>query len=272
VFAPAVASMPAFLLFFADARSGHSLIGSLIDAHPHAVVSNEANVLEQYVQEVFPSIDAAADLPKKVSAADWREHAVKLAPALVRERALARVVDNAVWCGLTGRYQTDYLYSVPGAYSGQWTCDINVIGDKKGLGTRVAVRALSKVGALELFGDFVDALAVDALKIIIVRTTDAAAQTSELDPDDPDELVDSLRSELAWPRPAHGTRLDVLRVDDFACAPDEQLRRICAFLGLSEDETFLAAATATVNTGYCHRTGTRTPEERVGAVGLDRFG
>ena len=161
---------------------------------------------------------------------------------------------------------------MPGAYSGQWTCDINVIGDKKGLGTRVAVRALSKVGALELFGDFVDALAVDALKIIIVRTTDAAAQTSELDPDKSDELVDSLRSELAWPRPAHGTRLDVLRVDDFACAPDEQLRRICAFLGLSEDETFLAAATATVNTGYCHRTGTRTPEERKGAVGLDRFG
>ena len=37
-------------------------------------------------------------------------------------------------------------------------------------------------------------------------------------------------------------------------------------------ETFLAAATARVNTGYCHRTGTRTHKERKGAVGLDRFG
>jgi hypothetical protein len=37
-----------FVIFVANARSGHTLIGSLIDAHPNAMVSNELNVLQSY--------------------------------------------------------------------------------------------------------------------------------------------------------------------------------------------------------------------------------
>ena len=36
------------LLFIGYARSGHTLIGSLLDAHPHAVIANEYNMLGRW--------------------------------------------------------------------------------------------------------------------------------------------------------------------------------------------------------------------------------
>jgi hypothetical protein len=39
----------AFCLFVGYGRSGHSAIGSLIDAHPHAVISHELHAVKRYV-------------------------------------------------------------------------------------------------------------------------------------------------------------------------------------------------------------------------------
>ena len=36
------------LMFIGYARSGHTLIGSLLDAHPNMVVANEYNILEKW--------------------------------------------------------------------------------------------------------------------------------------------------------------------------------------------------------------------------------
>ena len=37
------------IIFIGYARSGHTLIGSLLDAHPNMVIANEFNVLEKWV-------------------------------------------------------------------------------------------------------------------------------------------------------------------------------------------------------------------------------
>ena len=37
-------------LFIGYARSGHTLIGSLLDAHPHIVIANELNVFERWME------------------------------------------------------------------------------------------------------------------------------------------------------------------------------------------------------------------------------
>ena len=37
-----------FVLFIGYPRSGHSLVGSLIDAHPHAVVSHEVDIISEW--------------------------------------------------------------------------------------------------------------------------------------------------------------------------------------------------------------------------------
>jgi hypothetical protein len=36
-----------FLLFFGQPRSGHSIVGSILDAHPQMAVANEYNVLKR---------------------------------------------------------------------------------------------------------------------------------------------------------------------------------------------------------------------------------
>ena len=40
-----------FLMFIGYPRSGHTLISSLLDAHPNAIVTNEFNVIDE---QVFP--------------------------------------------------------------------------------------------------------------------------------------------------------------------------------------------------------------------------
>lgn len=37
-----------FVLFIGYPRSGHSLVGALIDAHPHAVVSHEVDIISEW--------------------------------------------------------------------------------------------------------------------------------------------------------------------------------------------------------------------------------
>ena len=37
-----------FVLFIGHARSGHSIIGSMMDAHPNMVISHEFQVLEKW--------------------------------------------------------------------------------------------------------------------------------------------------------------------------------------------------------------------------------
>jgi hypothetical protein len=41
----------AFCLFVGYSRSGHSLVGALLDAHPEITVAHEANVLELVIEE-----------------------------------------------------------------------------------------------------------------------------------------------------------------------------------------------------------------------------
>ena len=41
-----------FLLFIGTPRSGHSIVGAILDAHPLAIVSHEVNALERISEGV----------------------------------------------------------------------------------------------------------------------------------------------------------------------------------------------------------------------------
>ena len=102
--ADAVAQNASLLIFVASGRSGHTLVGSLVDAHPNAMVSNELNLPALFIKH--------SERP--------------------RQFFLEHMMANSLMCGILGRTQTGYSYSVPGAYTGQWRDRISVIGDKKG--------------------------------------------------------------------------------------------------------------------------------------------
>lgn len=90
-----------FVQFMGFPRSGHSLIGSILDAHPEAIIAHE--------------LDAMGLLHK----------------GLPRQLLYPLIVANSHAFSQHGRYWNGYSYQVPGQPQGQ-AQDIQVIGDKKG--------------------------------------------------------------------------------------------------------------------------------------------
>lgn len=90
-----------FCVFLGYPRSGHSIVGSLLDAHPHITISHALGVLK-YVNAGFN-----------------------------REQLFHLIVENARNQAVKGRRQDEYDLSVPGQYQGD-SSQIRVIGDKRG--------------------------------------------------------------------------------------------------------------------------------------------
>jgi len=99
-------------MFLASAHSGHSLIGSLLDAHDSVIVANEADALHLWETEYSHT---AAD----------------------RVPFMRHLYENSLACAMYTRWQHGYNYTVTNAANGQFMPgELRVIGDKKG-GTSV---------------------------------------------------------------------------------------------------------------------------------------
>lgn len=90
-----------FLMFIAWPRSGHSLLGALLDAHPDMAIAHELHVFKWYSEEFASS---------EVMYACWQ---------------------NARHYGIAGRLWGAYDYTVPGQWQGR-VRRLSVLGDKKG--------------------------------------------------------------------------------------------------------------------------------------------
>jgi hypothetical protein len=91
----------AFCLFVGYQRSGHSVVGSLLDAHPDVVLAHQANALRL----------AAEGLP--------------------REELFDRLLRLSAEQAASGRRQSRYSYAVEGQWQGRFR-ELLVIGDKAG--------------------------------------------------------------------------------------------------------------------------------------------
>jgi len=99
-----------FVVFVGYSRSGHSLVGSLLDAHPEVVIAHELHALKHLL-------------------AGW--------PFADVVRAIRY---NAHFFARTGRSYSGYDYDVPGQHQGR-TARLAVAGDKKANGTGRVLRA-----------------------------------------------------------------------------------------------------------------------------------
>lgn len=97
----ALTQLETYVMFLGYPRSGHTLIGSLLNAHPEIVIAHELNAL-RYIQWGFS-----------------------------RERLLALLLRRDQEFGRLGRCWSRYDYSVPGSWQGSWR-RLRVIGDKRG--------------------------------------------------------------------------------------------------------------------------------------------
>lgn len=218
---PPVLDAPAtFVLFVGYPRSGHSLVGALLDAHPEMAIAHELDVLR------------------------FR------AAGFSRDQVLLLIAENSRRLGRLGRRWGRHDYAVPGASQGSWR-RLAVIGDKKGGETtrRLAVDP----AALEGLTGF---LALPVRFIHVVRDPADNISTMFLRQHTPDGK-DGLRMAIDYFRAlarANAALLQRLGPDrcmtvwheDFVADPGGQLTRLCRFLGVEAEEDYLRAAAGLV--------------------------
>lgn len=205
---PGFRSVRTFCLFLGYPRSGHSIVGSLLNAHPDAVVSHELDVL-RYVDLRFR-----------------REQLYHL--ILEKDRAFAR----------SGRLvKRGFDYNVPGEWQGRYR-QLLVIGDKRG---NSSVRRLDKHP--QVLDRLRRTVGVDVRIIHVARnpfdniTTMASRARCGLDKATDRyfrlcEAIDGVRT--IAPEEVFDTSHEALIADPAGC-----LRELCAFLDLEASPTYL---------------------------------
>jgi hypothetical protein len=101
---PRFDDLRAYCMFLGYPRSGHSLIGALLDAHPDVIMAHELDALRH------------------------------VAAGCGRERLFALLLENSRAAAAGGRTWGEYGYAVLGGWQGRFR-KLRVIGDKKGGGS-----------------------------------------------------------------------------------------------------------------------------------------
>ena len=99
-----------FVFFVGHARSGHSIVGSLMDGHPHMVISHE--------YDLFDKLANGTIAPNKIDIFNALWHNTK------------QTIVNGLRAKSTN--YKGYTLFVDGLYQGKYVDHIDVIGDKKG--------------------------------------------------------------------------------------------------------------------------------------------
>src|SRR4030095_3366542 len=191
-------------LFIGYPRSGHSLIGSLLDAHPNAIIADELDALK-YVHADFS-----------------KNQIFYLLLRSCRQPAAG------------ARQRTGYSYNIPGQWQGRFK-EVRVIGDKMGHATAVRLGAFPFL--LDRLSNGFDA----KLKFIhimrnpydIISTMTRRSNLSLENSCDQFFIAAEGVEQVKQRMPDAAIR--DLRHEDFVADPKTALKRLCAFLNLEED-------------------------------------
>jgi hypothetical protein len=209
------ADLETFCLFVGYPRSGHSVVGSLLDAHPDMVIAHELHVL-RYLRYGFG-----------------------------REQIFALLLERSRQQAEAGREFTGYSYAVPGQWQGRFR-RLRVIGDKRGGTTirKLAVRPqllerLRAVVRLPLRVIHVVRNPFDNVATIQRRSSRSLAKSL-------DHYLGMVEGvERLHARLPAGEILDV-RHEDLLVEPRRELRRMAAFLGVEAPEDWVEACAGIV--------------------------
>jgi len=198
----------AFCLFIGYPRSGHSLVGSLLDAHPETAIAHER--------------DAARDIDKGFS----------------REQLYYLILENTRAFAESGRSWSGYDYQVPGQWNGRFR-RLRVIGDKKGDATS---RRLGRRPGL--LATMREDLGVPIKLVHVVRNPwDNVASMARRDGT---SLAESMRRYLRMCHAAQRVRKSVadadwldIHHDDLIADPRGILTELCGFLGVTAPADYL---------------------------------
>jgi hypothetical protein len=210
-----------FCFFIGYPRSGHSLMGSLIDAHPEVVIAHELDAFRYFAHGFGRSQVYGLLL--------WSEK---------------KFSDQG------RRTKRSFNYAVPGAHQGSFI-RLRVIGDKRG--TATAIRLAGDRSVLERVRQVV------GVPIRIVQhsrnpfDTIATAARASASGEEPPKLSPAISWYERWsdnlalvrPQLRAGELFDS-RHERLVADPRQTLAEICRFLGVEAEPTFLEQCAATV--------------------------
>ena len=209
-----------YCMFIGYPRSGHSLIGSLLDAHPNVIVAHELDALKY--------VDAG----------------------LGKYRLYQLLLDNSRRFAQRGREWTGYTYGVPGQWQGRFD-KLRVIGDKKGgrstlqlaenpeLLHRLRKTVATDIRFIHTIRNPYDNIATMHKRTLEHNHNQALSATVE-DYFSRCEMNANLKERLE-----KGVVLDV-RHESFVEDPKSMLRELCSFVGLGYDKDYLEGCASIV--------------------------
>lgn len=205
----------AFCLFIGYPRSGHSLIGSLLDAHPDVVIAHEVNVLKLV--------------------ADGADRRTVIGTLLEEaEREAMRPL---------GRRSSGYSYAVPGQWQGQ-TRRLRVVGSK--FGDKTSNRLGKRPEELKLLKQ---RLRVPLRFLHVTRNPfDMIARVASMTQDGEQERsVAEATAHIARLAETNERLIETesvltIRHESFVADPRAGLRRMCEFLGVHPEADWLEAS------------------------------
>ena len=210
-------SIDTYCGFLGHGRSGHSLIGALVNAHPNAVISHELNAF-RFVNRQVP-----------------------------RSILYGLIVERDRWFTANGAKWWHYTYEVPGQWQGRWT-SLRVIGDKKGGQT---TRLLTDNP--HLLQRLRKTVGVPVRFLWVIRNPYDNIATKYRRPikRTMEEWTSRYFVALSTVEKLIETELDpseilILRIEDFIRAPAKGLDEICAYLGLDEPPGYREACASVV--------------------------
>lgn len=215
--------VPVFCLFLGYPRSGHSLIGSLINAHPDAWIAHELNVLK-FLKRGYS-----------------------------RNAIFSKLIAQGKWFNAINNHWSGYSYKVAHQWQNQLRT-LNVIGDKRGGATTRRIR--HNPGLLPRLYEVID----KKIKIIHVYrnpfdniATRARGGNHKNKPVSEDILYEEIRRHFrdidTIEEIRQSGKYDLFEVshEEFSAHPYERLQSLCDFLGLEVFDSYLRNCAAIVH-------------------------
>lgn len=196
-------------MFLGYPRSGHTLVSSILDAHPDVIIANELHAL-RYIEYGFS-----------------------------RDQLFWLLLENSEEFHARGQEYTGYSYKVPNQWQGRYR-NLRVIGDKRA--DRSLIRLRAKPHLLETLRSVIG---VEIRFIHVVRNPFdmIASIATKSDKKDFQQSVDFffmlaeevVRAETEIPGPEW---LEI-RQETIVAQPEESIRRLCAHIGVEPGEDYV---------------------------------
>jgi hypothetical protein len=219
--AAAYADLHAFCLFIGYPKSGHSLVGALLDAHPDVVIAKATNPL-----------------------------ALVAVDGMSRDEAFAMLLENSRQQAARGRKQNRYRYTVEGQWQGR-ARTLRVLGDK--FSDRTTKRIAKSPDALPVFAREVG---VPLRLLHVVRNPfDMVARIAKQKIREGSDEERRTRATEYIGRLAginEGVIADgtypvlTVRQESLIASPERELTGMCEFLGVDPEPGYLEACAAIV--------------------------